>query len=300
MWRCLGRTGDDGLRERQRDDVRAARRRPQAVTALDGARHAARGPGVEKAARAGLAAKGVLYALVAILAARVALGYGGKPEDRTGALRTVADDALGKALIVGVAVGLAGYAIWRFAQAVFDREHEGGGAKALVKRGGYLARGAWYLGLAALAVSVLVGRGESSGSNERETTAGVLAQPLGRWAVLAVGLALIGAGAFNAFRGVTGKYREHMQLRKMSDADERLFNVAGVVGHLARGTVFALIGLFLARAAWQFDPSEAIGLDGALQKLAQQSHGRIRLGAAAFGLAAYGVYCFAEARYRKV
>jgi hypothetical protein len=270
------------------------------LTALDEARHAARGPGVERAARAGLVAKGFLYALVGTLAARVALGYGGTPEDRGGALRTIARDPLGQALVVGVAVGLAAYAVWRFAQAVFDRDHEGDGIKAMGKRAGYLVRGVWYAGLCGLAVSVLVGRGESSASNEQEATAGVLEQPLGRWAVLAVGGGLVVAGVYNGYRAVSGKYRKDMKLRKMSDGETRLFNVVGVVGHLARGIVFALIGVFVARAAWRFDPSEAIGLDGALQKLAHQSHGRVWLGAAAFGLAAYGLYCFVQARYRDV
>ena len=270
------------------------------MTALDDARHVARGPGVEKAARAGLVAKGFLYALVGTLAARVALGYGGKPEDRGGALRTIADDPLGRALVVGVALGLAAYAVWRFAQALFDREHEGDGIKALGKRAGYLVRGAWYAGLCGLAVSVLVGRGESSASEEKEATAGVLAQPLGRWAVLAVGAGLVVAGGYNGYRAVTGKYRKHMKLRTMTDAETRVFHVVGVVGHVARGIVFALIGIFVVRAAWQFDPNEAIGLDGALQKLAHQSHGRIWLGAGAFGLAAYGLYCFVQARYRDV
>jgi hypothetical protein len=270
------------------------------MTALDDARHAARGPAVEKAARAGIVAKGLLYALVATLAARVALGYGGEPQDRGGALRTIAQDPLGKTLVLVVALGLAAYAVWRFAQAVFDREHEGDGAKAIAKRASYLVRGFWYGGLCGLAVSVLVGRGESTASNEKEATAGVLEQPLGRWAVLAVGAGLVAAGAYNGYRAVTGKYRKDMELRKMTDAETSLFNVVGVVGHLARGVVFALIGIFVARAAWQFDPSEAIGLDGALQKLAHQSHGRVWLGTAAFGLAAYGLFCFVQARYRDV
>jgi hypothetical protein len=298
--RRLPWSGDDVRRERQQIDRRPTRRGLQAVTTLEQARHAARGPAVEKAARAGLVAKGLLYALVGTLAARVALGYGGEPEDRGGALRTVADDPLGKALVVGVAVGLAAYAVWRFAQAVFDREHEGDGVKALAKRASYFVRGAWYVGLCGLAVSVLVGRGESSASSEKEATAGVLEQPLGRWAVLAVGAGLVCAGVYNAYRAFSGKYRKDMKLRKMTATENRVFNVVGVAGHVARGTVFALIGIFVARAAWQFDPTEAIGLDGALQKLAHQSHGRLWLGAAASGLGAYGLYCFVQARYRDV
>ena len=68
----------------------------------------------------------------------------------------------------------------------------------------------------------------------------------------------------------------------------------------ARGVVFGLIGFFLARAAYQYDPKEAVGLDGALSKLLQQHYGSALLGAVAAGLIAFGLYCLAEARYREV
>ena len=41
------------------------------------------------------------------------------------------------------------------------------------------------------------------------------------------------------------------------------------VGHIARFVVFGLIGVFLTKAAIDYKPKDAIGLDGALQKLAQ-------------------------------
>ena len=74
----------------------------------------------------------------------------------------------------------------------------------------------------------------------------------------------------------------------------------GVIGHLARAVVFGMIGFFLLRAAWQYDPDEAIGLDEALQKLAGESYGAFLLGAVALGLAAYGLFCLVQARYRDV
>jgi hypothetical protein len=86
----------------------------------------------------------------------------------------------------------------------------------------------------------------------------------------------------------------------MSELEDTAFTFLGVVGHLARGVVFGLIGVFLVRAAWQYDPEEAIGLDGALAKVLRADYGDTLLGLVAAGLAAYGVYCFAEARYRVV
>jgi hypothetical protein len=64
--------------------------------------------------------------------------------------------------------------------------------------------------------------------------------------------------------------------------------------------VFALIGVFVTKAAIDYDPKDAIGLDGALQKLAHQSYGPWLLGLTAAGLVCYGIYCLVDARYRDV
>jgi hypothetical protein len=69
---------------------------------------------------------------------------------------------------------------------------------------------------------------------------------------------------------------------------------------LARTVVFGLVGWFLIKAAWEYDPQEAIGLDGALSKLAAERYGPVLLGIAAAGLFAYGCFCFVQARYRQI
>jgi phosphate/sulfate permease len=74
----------------------------------------------------------------------------------------------------------------------------------------------------------------------------------------------------------------------------------GVAGHVARGAVFGLVGVFLAKAAIEYDPNEAVGIDGALAKLVQQPYGPWLLGLVAAGLIAYAVYCLVEARYRRI
>lgn len=115
-----------------------------------------------------------------------------------------------------------------------------------------------------------------------------------------VGLGVVGAGLLNAYRAVTRKFLDDLELRKMSEREERWFAVLGVFGHLARAVVFVLVGIFLIRAAYQYDPQEAIGLDGALAKLAHEPAGPFLLGVVAFGLLAYGLFCFVQARYRDV
>lgn len=64
--------------------------------------------------------------------------------------------------------------------------------------------------------------------------------------------------------------------------------------------MFGLIGVFLIRAGCQYDPEEAVGIDGALAELAHASYGPFLLGVTAAGLFAFGLYSFVEARYREV
>lgn len=264
------------------------------------AEKAADRPEARGLARWGLVSKGALYLLVGVIAADVAIGGGKRVQDRQGALAATADTWLGKALVVALAIGLLGYAVWRFAEAVLGRPLEGVEKEGWPKRLGYLARAVWYLGLFAVAVSVLAGSDESSGGEDR-FTGWVLELPFGRWLVAGLGLAILGAGAYNVWRGVTAKFRDRLKTRKMSDAEDTAFTFLGVVGHIARGVVvFGLIGFFLVRAAWQYDPEEAIGLDGALAKVLRADYGGMLLAVVAAGLIAYSLYCFAEARYREV
>jgi hypothetical protein len=262
-------------------------------------RRAGRSPWVERLGRLGLVAKGVLYAVVGILAIKVAVGAREESPDRSGALRSIAEQPFGKGLLVLLALGLAAYALWRLAQGILDRDSEGEGLKGLVKRAGALGKAGWYGTLCGLTVSVLVGGGGGGGS-EQQQTAGVFDRPGGRYLVYAVGLAFLGAAVFNGYRAVTCKFNEKLKTRKMGDAEEKAATGIGILGHLARFVVFGMIGLFLLRAAWEFDPREARGLDGALLEVAQAPYGGVLLGAVAVGLLSYALYCFVQARYRRI
>ena len=262
-------------------------------------RRAGQSPWVERLGRAGLVAQGVLYGVIGILAAKVALGAREESPDKQGALREIAQQPFGKALLAVLAVGFAAYALWRLAQAVLDRDNEGEGAKGLAKRAGYLARAGWYATLCGLTIAKLAGASDSGG-NEQQTTGGVLALPLGRWIVLAVGLGFLGTAAFNAYRAVTCKFEKKLEKDEMSDVEEAGAIGLGILGYLARGVVFCLVGAFLVKAAWEYDPSEARGLDGALLELARQSYGELLLGTVSVGLIAFGLYCFVQARYRRI
>lgn len=265
------------------------------------ARQAARSPWVEWLARFGMVAQGLLYGIVAVLAIGVALDQGGKTTDQHGAIRTLASQGWGKWLLVLLAIGLGGYALWCFVVAVLGEKVEHGEDVGVGKRMVYAARGVIYAGLCWTAVSIVADAGSSGGGNKQEKAAAVVLDwPGGVALVTAAGLGVLGYGVWNAYKGLSCRFLKDMKTEEMNEAGRRWIRRTGVVGHVARGIVFALVGIFLVKAALEYDPDEAIGIDGALQKLAAQAYGDALLGVVAAGLLAYGVFCLARARYREV
>jgi hypothetical protein len=255
-----------------------------------------------------MVAKAVLYAVIGVLAIGVALDVGGRTTDAAGALETLAEQPFGAALLVVLALGLLGYAAWRLAQALIDIDEKGTDAKAIVTRGGYFVSGAIHLALMAYAFRLLADSSGTSGSSgsagagsgggqEQQATAGVLDWPGGRAIVIAAAVVVIGVGIYNVVEGVTKSFMEGMSVSgRAQDAVETI----GLIGLVARGAVFGLVGWFLMKAAIEYDPNEAVGLDGALGRLANQPYGQALLAAAAAGLVAYALYCLAQARYRRL
>ena len=272
--------------------------------ALDAKRHAETGRGwYAVVARTGLVAKGLSFGLVGALAIALAVGSGGKATSREGALAQLSHHSFGKVVLIALAVGFAAYALWRFVQAYAESpDEEDGKAKAWGKRLGYVGRGIIYAGLAFTTLKILFGSGGGGSQTEKahKSTAMLLGWPAGRYLVAAAGIVIIGAGLWNLYRGIARKFEDKWRVGSLSATVRTWGARAGVVGHVARFVVFGLIGVFLVRAAIDYDPKDAIGLDGALQKLAHASYGSYLLGLTAAGLAAYGVYCLVDARLRDV
>ena len=261
---------------------------------LKGAAHS---PWVDRLARAGLAAKGALYVIVGVLAAQIALGTSGQSASQQGAIRSLAGQPFGTVLLVVLAIGLAGYTLWRLAQAVIGPDEEG--AKAVVLRVSFLVRALIYGALCVFTVRILGSGGSSSGGGQTQDTltARLLGLPFGVPLVVAVGLVIIGIGLYQGYTGLSHDFTEDYDTSRMSANQRRWATRVGVAGHLSRMVVFGLAGLFLVRAALTFDPQQAVGLDGALREIAAAPYGTVLLLVVALGLACYGAYCFVLARW---
>ncbi len=72
---------------------------------------------LQRLARAGLVARGLLYVVVGILATQVAAGHNEARPDKQGALQAVVRQPFGRLLVLLLALGFIGYAAWRFVEA---------------------------------------------------------------------------------------------------------------------------------------------------------------------------------------
>jgi hypothetical protein len=257
-------------------------------------------PWVELLSRLGYATKGIVYTIVGILALQAASGVRSANVSTSDALTQIYTQPFGRILLIIVGVGLAGYVLWRELQAFLDPEHNGSGMEAIAKRVGYFFSGLGYVALAYSAFQlVFTGRGSSSNSTQ-DWTARVMGMPGGRWLIGFVGLVIIGVGVVQFVRAFKASFKKYLDLSEM-DRDARPWTIRiGQIGTAARGVVYTLIGLFLVRAAWQYDPQEAGGLGQALQRIVQQPYGPWLLAVIAVGLIAYGLYAVIMARYRRM
>ena len=252
---------------------------------------------LEPIARCGFAARGMVYVAVGVLAASAAGGYGGRATDARGAVRTIGRlDATGL-LLLALAAGLAGYAVWRFAQAIQDLDDKGRGVKGLAVRTGYAASGLLHLGMALTAGGFGVSR--RSGTM-RAWVARSLAEPWGAWAVGIAGATVIGVGLYQFHKAWSATFEEHLRLSRMTTDARRWSRRIGRFGLGARGVTFLIIGWFLVRAARYLNAREVRDLGGALRTLQAQEYGAWLLGIVALGLVSYGLLSFVEARYRRI
>jgi len=276
-----------------------------AATAREGRRdaeRAARGPVTEGAARAGLTARGVIYLLVGALALQIAFGDGKRQADRGGALAELSDKPFGSVLLWALGVGLVGMALWRLSEALFGSVGRDG--RTAKKRLLAVVRFVFYGFVAYSVLSFAAGSGGggqgSSDEQSKDVTAKVLEMPAGQWLVALAGAGVAVAGVWIGVRALMRSYQEDFKLGEMSRWTRRLVDVTGVGGGVARGLVFATAGAFAVRAAVDYEPDKAKGLDDTLRSFADTPLGPWLLACVAAGLVLFGLFSFALARWRRV
>ncbi len=254
-----------------------------------------RSPWVDRAARFGLVAYGVVYVLVAWVAVQLALGKSNGRPSTQGALAHLAGGPLGHVLLWAVALGLFLLVLWRLVEAAAGpREKEGG--DRVRARLVSLGKGVVYGAIGVNAVKIAMG-GSASSRSSKTFTARVLDLPAGQWIVGAVGLAILAYGGRLVWRGCTDDFLDDLDGEGRSGDSGTAYTWLGRAGYVAKGIAFGIVGVLFGYAAIHHDPNKAGGLDQALRDLLHQPFGPVLLLVIAVGIGCFGLFCFARARH---
>jgi hypothetical protein len=270
-----------------------------AHTARRAARRAARSNALETLTRIGFVGYGLLHLAVAWLAVQIALGHPTGDGDQAGALKYLAEQPFGRFLLIVIVVGLSAMAVWQLLLALIGHREERGFSR-IAERVASGARAVAYAALAATAYKVVVGTSTSNAEQTQKATAGVMARPAGLWLVALGGVAVVALGVGLVVYGARRTFEKRLMIARMSRSARRTAIRLGQVGYIAKGIAFGIVGVLLFQAATSHNPAKSRGLDAALRLLVSQPYGVFLLILVALGLAAFGVYCFFQARYRKV
>jgi hypothetical protein len=247
--------------------------------------------------RIGFLGYGVLHLAVAWLAVQLTLGRPTGDEGQTGAFRTVAAQPFGRFVLIVVVVGLLAMAVWQLLLAFVGHRNE---KHRTLERLSSAGRAVIYTGLALTAWQVLQGTAKSSARQQQDFTAGLMAKPAGPALVVLVGLGVTAFGVGMAVYGFRKMFVRRLATEKMTAGVRTATVNLGRFGYIAKGFAFAVVGVLVVAAGFTSDPGKSRGLDIALRTLAQQPYGVVLLIAVAAGFAAFGVYCFAQSRYRRI
>ncbi|MCC8934354.1 DUF1206 domain-containing protein [Rhizobium sp. 'Codium 1'] len=247
-------------------------------------------------ARAGYGARGVVFLLIAALALFSSVA-GGRPDTQS-ALTALLQQPFGRIWIGLIGLGLAGFVIWRLAQSLANADGQDDDLKGYVIRAALFGSAITYAGLALTSLTMALHMSSGGGSGGEEGLAAwVMAQPFGRYIAGLIGLGFVIGGIITALKGIRRKFGRYLALDADKNTPAVLISIYGLV---ARGAVFGIIGVFFLYAAFTVDPDQAGGMADALAWVQRLPFGGVIYAIVAVGLAAFGIYNFVEARYRRI
>jgi hypothetical protein len=212
-------------------------------------------------------------------------------------MQSLATQPFGTVLLWILAVGMSALASWHASRAIWAFR-SGGAATRARRRLAAAATAVVYVGLAATAANFALGTRVSAAEAQQSTAEGVLALPFGQPLVIAVAIVVIAIGLGQLRKAARRRFTDEIDSTSMSAAAVRRITRVGRIGYAAKGAALAVVGGLLGYAAFSFDASKARGLDGAMRTIVVQPFGQVLLTAVAIGFIAFGLYTFAQSRYR--
>jgi len=261
-------------------------------------KRAAANPGLELLERLGYVVRGALYAVMGLLALRIAMSKpDGQAVDLTGSVVYLIGNPFGKFVLLVIIVGLAAYSIWGLIRAIFDPLHRGSDPSGLIERLGFVSSAVSYGLIVVFGLKILMGSGGTSTDSTQKTISSILEHPEGGWLTVLIGVVAIGIGLGQWVEAYRAVFKRDLKGAEMSDAQRKVAVALGRFGMFARGVVFLIIGWFIVQAGLHHDPGQVQGFGGAFMFLLAQPFGHLVLGVVALGFIALGLHSLASARW---
>ena len=253
-------------------------------------------PWFERGVRVGLIGYGIVHLLIGWLALQLAFGDRSGSPDQQGALQQIAQESYGDALLWTIGIGLLFMAVWQVFEALWGHTSRDE-PKRTIKRVGSAGKVVIYaiVGISSIKFAMEAQSGGKSSTDSM--TADLMKQTAGQWLVAAVGIVIIVVGVMQVKRGVTKSFTKDLRGDATSGTSGTAVEKFGQVGYISKGIAVGVVGFLFVWAAWDHDPKKAGGLDTALRKILDQPFGPVLLAAIALGIIAFGLYCFAWAKY---
>ena len=267
---------------------------------LSEAKHKATAPWVKWLERLGFITRGVLYVVIGVLALQLAAGAGGGTTSPTSAIAVIGGQPFGKIILVVIAVGLVGYALWGVVRAVLDPLGRGSDAKGLFDRAGFLFSGLSYALLLVPTLAAIMNKPSTSAASGSAVPAGLASGPGGKWLIVAFGIAWVAMGAGQLAAAYTAHFLRDLKTSEMSANELKTATWLGKSGYAARGVVFGVIGLLILQAGLAGGSTQSKGFDAALAALAHAPYGQMLLGVVALGLVLFGAYSIMCAKWTRI
>jgi hypothetical protein len=264
-------------------------------------KEAANSSTMDRLTRLGYAVKGFLYIAIGFIAIAGALGRSTTPADQLGAIVAFSEMPFAWVILWVILLGLVSYSLWGVIRAVLDPFHKGTDLQGLMERGGYLISAITYATFVWPTYQLISGAEKGRGTDATvELVSQVMNMPMGRWLVGGFGVAAILAGFYQIYAGIKPNFEQRFKPYTLTPEQLTVARRMGRFGTVARGVVFGIAGGFLVLAAYQANPGQARGFDGALDFLADQPYGIWLLGIVAAGFITFGLYSFVGAAWFKL
>lgn len=255
-------------------------------------------------AKAGYSAKTVMYVMLGVfILTSVLTTLNREKASQSNVFITLKQQPLGQIFLCILVIGLACYALWRWLQVfIEDKSEDDSLFIHIINKLFFFVSGAFYFAAAYAGGKTLLEMQSSSSSqdNSKEVSEYLLQYEWGLMVVAAIGVCILIFAVVQFKHAYTTDFLEKFSLSSLSPRITKCVTVTGRLGYIARGVVYSLVGGFFILAALLSNPSEAGGLQKALETLMKQPFGPYIIAAVGVGFIMFGLYCALEAKYRKV